>query len=57
MDKSEKIKLGISIGDFNGIGIEIWKDQSYFNGEYIKGKKEGIHFRIWFFIKKRTFIL
>ena len=23
MDKSEKIKLGISIGDFNGIGIEI----------------------------------
>ena len=23
MDKSEKIKLGISIGDINGIGIEI----------------------------------
>ena len=23
MDKFEKIKLGISIGDFNGIGIEI----------------------------------
>ena len=23
MNKSEKIKLGISIGDFNGIGIEI----------------------------------
>ena len=23
MDKFEKIKVGISIGDFNGIGIEI----------------------------------
>ena len=26
----------------HGIGIEIWKDYSFYSGEYVNGKKQGL---------------